>query len=58
LIRLGAAGLLTALLPALFGCSSNGDGLPAVGTLERDRIEVVAEARAAEPYSSQGKAIS
>lgn len=39
------AGVLLAGLLALPGCSPNGDGLPAVGTLERDRIEIVAEAR-------------
>ena len=44
-VRAGAAGALATGLLALFGCSSNGDGLPAVGTLERDRIEVAAEAR-------------
>lgn len=36
---------LAVLLLALAGCGNQGDGLPAVGTLERDRIEVVAEAR-------------
>lgn len=38
-IVVGVIGLLAA------GCDGNGNGLPAVGTLERDRIEVVAEAR-------------
>ncbi|MEJ2515362.1 MAG: HlyD family efflux transporter periplasmic adaptor subunit [Gammaproteobacteria bacterium] len=33
------------LAVALAGCGGEGNGLPAVGTLERDRIEVVAEAR-------------
>jgi len=38
--------LTTALLAVLLAaCDPDGRGLPAVGTLERDRIEIVAEAR-------------
>lgn len=33
------------LMLAVAGCGGEGNGLPAVGTLERDRIEIVAEAR-------------
>ena len=37
-----AIGLLAIMLAA---CDRDDSGLPAVGTLERDRIEIVAEAR-------------
>lgn len=40
--RLGPALFAAVLVSA---CGGEGDGLPAVGTLERDRIEIVAEAR-------------
>lgn len=41
-MRRGAIVVLAAVVAA---CDGDGSGLPAVGTLERDRIEVVAEAR-------------
>lgn len=37
--------MIAALAIGLAGCNPNDGGLPAVGTLERDRIEVTAEAR-------------
>lgn len=37
--------VMTMLACGVTGCSGGESGLPAVGTLERDRIEVVAEAR-------------
>jgi HlyD family secretion protein len=41
-------------------CSTDGSGLPAVGTLERDRIEVVAEARETllEIYVREGQQVT
>jgi HlyD family secretion protein len=40
---LAAALLASAALPPLAGCSRNGNGLEVHGTLERDRLELVAE---------------
>lgn len=37
--------LVMMLAPGLAACGGNDTGLPAVGTLERDRIEIIAEAR-------------
>lgn len=47
---------LGVLVLSLSACGGDGTGLPAVGTLERDRIEIVAEARETllEVYAREG----
>jgi HlyD family secretion protein len=53
-------GLVMLLVAGLAACGGNDTGLPAVGTLERDRIEIIAEARETllEVHVQEGEAVA